>query len=108
MGAFQWEIRRTMIEGIHVQPHDIGIPSFVIFVAMTAFNLRHILDASVKALPPVDIRVHVFVTVATETTLYSLFEHGVALPAILFQIRMPLDDRARHDHGLNRCRRDFR
>lgn len=99
MRAFQREIGQTMVEGVGIQMHDIGIAADVIRVAGLAGQLFNIIDAAVKTALIVDVRRHLLMAIETQVFLRGLAEGLVAFAAGRFIFGMGVYHLSRHDQG---------
>ena len=97
----QRKIRAVMIEAQPVELYDVGIASFV--VGMTY-------EAGAAAGSPVaamETKIHLYVsrdvlmTAQAQRTLFTAIECLVAGVAVSLEFRVPLDNLARHDQGLD-------
>ena len=102
MLAQQEETGLAMIEPGLVELYDLRIPAEVIGMALAAglFGNQMPVEAGLVG----DVLRHFFVAIEAQRVLSFLVERLMALAALTFQVRMALDDFARHHQRFHRVR----
>lgn len=94
MGADERKVCARMVERRFVDRGDVLPSSFVVCVAVLTFSM--VGQPAMKSLLEIDVRSDIFVAILAELSLRRFVESLVALCAVFFPFRMPLDDLARH------------
>jgi hypothetical protein len=97
VGITQLEIRKGVVEGFAIELDDVGVSSFVIGVAVSAFLLRRIRLPRVESPTCQSIRCNFFVTCQAESRLRFSRERLVTVAAVLLEFGVSFDDRAWND-----------
>jgi len=100
VGAFERKVAVGMVEGLLLQPHDVGIAPQMVGVAGSTFRAASGIAASVKT----DLLLHVrrdrIVTIQAEDPLTLGLERFVTLATIGLEVGMASNQLARHDQAL--------
>ena len=96
MGALERKVAVIMIEQFRLQAHDVGAAAFVFGVTLFAGRLGHLRMPGMKALTGLEVPGNRLMTIQTQPVLRGAIEHVVTVAAIVLEIRMTLDHRARH------------
>jgi len=93
----KFEIRERVIEGLAVQLDDIGLAPLVVGMAMVAVLFHCLGLTPVKSFARPAVFGRFLVASEAEPTLRPACERCVTVAAILLELRMPGNDRSRHD-----------
>jgi hypothetical protein len=93
----KFEIRERVIERLPVQLDDIGLAPLVIGMAMVAVLVYCLGLTPVKSFARPAVVGRFLVASEAEPTLRPACERCVTVAAILFELRVPGNDRSRHD-----------
>ncbi len=94
------EICFGVLESTAIQLNDIDVPALMIGVAIAAITLERRIVAPVKSPLLLAILCHVLVAIEAKLGLRLTREGFVALHAIFFEVRVALNQGARHDETL--------
>ena len=94
------KIRKNVIERLPVELHDICIPAFVIGMALLALRLRGIVTLSMHPASKFPVLGNVLVAGETKARLGGFCESLMAIRAVLFELCVAFDKRARHNEFL--------
>jgi hypothetical protein len=97
----QRKIGSTVIETVTVEAHDVGVATDVLGVTRAArLRGRVAVEEAVQTASLAEVGLHCSVTVETQHVLLSRDERTVALPAIVFEVGVTLDDGPGHHESL--------
>ena len=91
------EVGEVVVERFLVEPHDIGIASFMVRVAGCAAGIGRIGGLSVKPCSGAYVGGYVLMTVEAQCALFCAFEFRVAGTAFFLVLCMTFDDLTGHD-----------
>jgi len=100
VGALQRVVRKAVIEGRGIQPHDIRLPAPVVRVTAATRRCSQAWREAMKPLACCEIGTHILMATEAEPILCGTVEGAVTARALLFEFRRTLDHRTRHQQGL--------
>lgn len=101
--AIQREVGLLMIEHLRRKADDIGVATFVFRMALPAGCRARLRMQRMETVAGCKIQCNRLMTIQTQLTLGTAIEHVVTVAAVVLQIRMPFDHRARHHQRLQTC-----
>jgi len=99
------EIRARVVEGLGVEPDDVGASSLVIRVTMAALQLRRIRIAAVEPLARLTVGARFLMACKAELGLGCMRERLVTTAAFRLELGVPAYERPGHDEPLEQVLR---
>lgn len=105
VSSFKRKFRKAMVEGLGVQPDNVGIPPLVFPVTGGAFHIPGWFEPTMETRTGRQVFLYVLVLVAgqAQITLQGFGKCSMAFTAFRFEVGMGLTDRPWHDQGFNGC-----
>ncbi len=100
VSAIKLKVRKGVIERFPVELHDVGGAAFVVRMAAFALGLRGIRTLAMHPASEFPILGDVLVAGEAKARLRGFGESLVAICAVFFELRVPLDEWPRHDELL--------
>jgi hypothetical protein len=97
----QLEISKCMVERFLIQLDDVGVPSFMIGMAIGAGVFPGVFEQTMEADSSLDIDGDLFMAVEAQGALIATVESLVAGGTLRFEFRMALDHLPWHDERFN-------
>lgn len=97
MPSLEQIVREFMLESLAIEHGDLGVPADVIGMADLAWLALDLRGAAMKSERAVDIGVHLDMAFEAKRRLRALLEGRMAAVARRLELRVPLDEFARHD-----------
>jgi hypothetical protein len=97
----QLEISKCMVERFLIQLDDVGVPSFMIGMAIGAGVFPGVFEQTMEADSLLDIDGDLFMAVEAQGALIATVESLVAGGTLRFEFRMALDHFPWHDERFN-------
>jgi hypothetical protein len=101
VSSLQGEVRHVMIEGLGSEAHDVGASTPMLGMAGSTVGIVAWVLSAVETLLGFDVGGDLLVTVEAEPDLRTAIESAVTAFAVLFDVRVALDDGPRHDQRLD-------